>query len=60
MCEKAEGWAALKMEGMPGAPPLMPRRPGIQIQLRKVIPLRPKSCVSRALDANDLLDHDVG
>jgi hypothetical protein len=25
-----------------------------------MIPLRPKSCVSRALDANDLLDHDVG
>ena len=48
------------MEGMPEAPPLMPRRPGIQIQLRKVIPLRPKSCVSCALDADDLLDHDVG
>ncbi len=49
-----------KKEGMPEAPPLMLRRPGIQIQSRKVIPPPPKFCVSRALDANDLLDHDVG
>jgi hypothetical protein len=39
----------------------MLRRPGIQIHIAEDDPLRPKSCVfARVLDANDLLDHNVG
>ena len=49
------------MEGMPGAPQLCFDVPASRSILRKMIPLRPKSCVfARVLDANDLLDHDVG
>jgi hypothetical protein len=49
------------MEWMPEAPQLCSDVPASRSILRKMIPLRPKSCVfARVLDANDLLDHNVG